>query len=98
MAKEKKASRLFILYEILDNGFDAAVQGYLSAKKGYTMYRMNGLEMKEFKAECDNFSKVGQQIAKIVLEDSDVSWKQRHHNFDDWMKENKQLFQDGFLK
>ena len=29
LAKEKQASRQFILYDILTEGFDAAVQGYL---------------------------------------------------------------------
>ena len=33
LAKEKKASRLIILKEIMDKGFDAALQGYLSSVK-----------------------------------------------------------------
>ena len=33
LAKEKKASRIFILKEIMDKGFDAALQGYLISVK-----------------------------------------------------------------
>ena len=82
LAKEKKAARSFIIYEILDNGFNAAVQGYLCARG------VNDLQkMAQFKKECDNFSKVGEQVSKSISNKTSQEWQVRRKNFDNWIIE-----------
>ena len=82
LAKEKKAPRSFIVYEILDNGFNAAVQGYLCAQSFCDVQKMS-----EFKKECDNFSKVGEQVSKCVSKKTSEEWQIRRHNFDNWIQD-----------
>ena len=82
LAKEKKAARSFIIYEILDNGFNAAVQGYLCAHNANDLQKMT-----QFKKECDNFSKVGEQVSKSISNKTSQEWQIRRKNFDNWIIE-----------
>ena len=50
----------FIVNEILDNGFNAAVQGYLQAQVTF-----NYNSMAEFETECELFSYHGEEMARI---------------------------------
>ena len=50
----------YIVNEILDNGFNAAVQGYLQAQVTF-----NYNSMAEFETECELFSYHGEEMARI---------------------------------
>lgn len=82
LAKEKRAPRSFIVYEILDNGFNAAVQGYLCAQSFCDLQKMT-----QFKNDCDNFSKVGEQVSKCVSKKTSEEWQNRRQNFDTWIQD-----------
>ena len=61
-AKECNAHRRFIIYKIVEPGFDDATAGYLYAKQCSDQKLME-----EFKTNCVNFAKVAVQMAKIVV-------------------------------
>ena len=93
LAKEKKAPRSYIVYEILDNGFNAAVQGYLCALNICDLQKMD-----QFKQDCDNFSKVGEKVSKCVSKKTSEDWHVRRQNFDTWIQDkitNKQFVPTG---
>ena len=68
---------------ILDDGFRTGVQGYVTAK-----LHSDSANMKYFKGECQNFSKVGLQLTKVISESDSIftkDWKERHCNFEQWI-------------
>lgn len=86
LANKNQASILFILSDIIKEGFNAAVQGYLQAKN----MRMT-VEMKSFHLDCEYFAKIGEQLSKIIFGNDDslyLDWKDKQINFDGWMKKN----------
>ena len=83
LAKKKKATKVF-LHEILGKAFDIGYTGYLEA-----FDQKNHGKMKYFKGECQNLSKVGLQIAKMVLGQENTrlkEWKEITQDFDNWIK------------
>ena len=89
LAKEKKAARIFIVHEILDDGFNASVQGYLSSESSYNQQYVD-----QFKKECEIFAIAGEQLSKVLPIKTLQEWKERKNNFDNWMKEVKQVIRD----
>ena len=81
LAKDKKASRMFIVNEILDDGFNAAAQGYLTAESSYSISFME-----QFKKDCEIFSNAGEQLSKVLPNFTQMEWNRRKQNFDDWIK------------
>ena len=54
--------------------------------------------MKYFKGECQNFSKVGLQLTKVISESDSIftkDWKERNDNFEQWIMQNDKGFQLG---
>ena len=94
LAKEKNASRGFILTTILKHGFTAATQGYLSS-----LDNVEGrVQNQEFKSDCEKFSTVGEQISTQLLGQEDpitIEWKKRRHDFEAWIRESR-LFRNTF--
>ena len=83
LVKEKKTSRKFILNIILEPGFQIAALLYLSS-----------IELDEknhdFRLNCDNFSRVGEQISSDLYGREDANtdeWKKRRCDLKNWMKE-----------
>ena len=81
LAKMKHVSRSFIIDHILDNGFDASVQGYLCAKKNLSQWTEKKTQenvisedntskfeeyIRKFRIKCERFAETGEKIAKIV--------------------------------
>ena len=93
LAKDKKAPRTFIVNEILDDGFNAAIQGYLSAEKIY-----NEKLMDEFRKECEIFATAGEQLSKVLSKTTVNEWKERKHNFENWIQEVKDVLQSQQLQ
>ena len=89
LAKEKKAARIFIVHEILDDGFNASVQGYLSSESSYNQQYVD-----QFRKECEIFAIAGEQLSKVLPIKTLQEWKERKNNFDNWMKEVKQVIRD----
>ena len=89
LAKDKRAPRTFIVNEILDDGFNASVQGYLSAESTY-----NSQFMEEFKKECDIFSTAGEQLSKVLPTKTYKEWEDRKHNFENWIKQVKEVLKE----
>ena len=89
LAKNKKAPRTFIVNEILDDGFNAAVQGYLSAESA-----LNQKFMEEFQKECEIFATAGEQLSKVLSKKTVREWNLRKHSFEDWMKDVKEEMKD----
>ena len=57
--------------------------------------------MEYFKGECQNFSKVGLQLTKVISERDSIftkDWKERNGNFVQWIMQNDQGFQLGGFK
>ena len=52
------------------------------------------VEMEEFRTFCDIFSKAGLELSKILHGESDHSWNNRQNNFEDWIEENKDKFEE----
>ena len=75
----------YIVNEILDNGFNAAVQGYLQAQVTF-----NYNSMAEFETECELFSYHGEEMSRIVFGNNPIGkeWKERKNNFENWIKED----------
>ena len=47
-------------------------------------------KLEEFKTICDNFSQIGEDLALIVWgKDNNqyLEWRQKRHNFEEWIKE-----------
>jgi len=81
LAKDKKASRIFILNSLINQAFETAAQGYLAAKN------LNKTkEMKEFEMDCANFARVGEQLSKVVYGSAYEGWTERKHNVDEWIE------------
>ena len=96
LVKEKKTSRKFILNIILEPGFQTAALLYLSNIEFDE-------ENHDFRLNCDNFSRVGEQISSDLYGREDANtdeWKKRRYDLKNWMKEKysnnylmaKQLF------
>lgn len=85
LAKEKRTSKAFIVNEILDSGFNAAVQGYLDAQVSF-----NYVAAEEFEKECELFSNLGEKMSKVVFGNTYVGkeWNERKHNFENYIKED----------
>ena len=85
LAKGKKTSKTFMVFKILELGFNSALSGYLEAKV------KKDLENKEiFKKECDTFSSAAVLISELALPDEDLRvWKQRKDDLDNWVKESR---------
>ena len=81
LAKTKKASRIFILNSLLNPAFETAAQGYLSAQK-----LDQNKELNEFKMDCANFARVGEQLSKVVYGSSYNGWTERKLNLDTWIQ------------
>ena len=87
LAKDKKASRMFIVNEILDDGFNAAAQGYITAQCTYKMDYLNA-----FKKDCELFAVAGEQLSKVLGSSESMiytEWNRRKNEFDEWIKEVK---------
>ena len=107
MAREKKASRSFIVNIILDEGFDVGAQGYLFAKEALhtlnipttlptllTWKRSLMDQQEEFRRMCNSFSKVGEYLINVVWgSDNDTynEWKEKT-NFDQWISIEREHF------
>ena len=79
--------------DILDDGFRTGVQGFVTAK-----LHSDSANMKYFKGECQNFSKVGLQLTKVISESDSIftkDWKERNGNFEQWIMQNDKGFQLG---
>ena len=86
LAKEKKTSRKFILNMILEPGFKTAAILYLSS---FELDEENA-KKHEFKLNCDNFSRVGEQISSDLYGREDKStneWKKRKCDLKNWIRE-----------
>ena len=45
-------------------------------------------EMKNFKLDCENFVKVGEQLSKIIFGNDDIlylDWKEKQDSFNHWV-------------
>ena len=81
--KSKKARKVFI-HDILGKAFDIGFSSYWVA-----FDQKNHDKMKYFEGECQNLSKVGLQIAKMVLGQENTrlkEWKEITQDFDIWIK------------
>ena len=81
---------------ILDDGFRTGVQGYVTAK-----LHSDSANMEYFEGECQNFSKVGLQLTKVISERDSIftnDWKERNSHFEQWIMQNDQGFQLGGFK
>ena len=84
LAKDKKAPRRFILKDLLLKSFQAAAEGFLTAK---TFHDFDKMEF--FKKECGKISMAGVQIAKIAYGNDSVTtkwWKEKNEDFEKWLK------------
>lgn len=89
LAKEKKASRMFIVNDILDDGFNAAAQGYLTSESSYSIKKMES-----FRKDCEIFAIAGEQLSKVLPNFTQVEWTRRKNDFDGWMKEVKESIRE----
>ena len=92
LAKDKKASRMFIVNEILDDGFNAAAQGYITAQCSYKIDYLNA-----FKKDCELFAVAGEQLSKVLgstLSMTYVEWNRRKNEFDEWIKAVKESIKE----
>ena len=82
LAKIKNAPRLY-LEDILDFGFKASAKAFLLISKSNLPEKENLAN--QFRIECDNFTKVGAEISKIVSGSESVltkKWLNRRNNFE----------------
>ena len=82
LAKMKKAPRLY-LEDILDFGFKASAKAFLLICKSSLPEKENLAH--QFRNECDNFTKVGVEISKIVSGSESAltkKWLNRRHDFE----------------
>ena len=92
LAKDKKASRMFIVNEILDDGFNAAAQGYITAQCSYKIDYLNA-----FKKDCELFAVAGEQLSKVLgstLSMTYAEWNRRKNEFDEWIKAVKESIKE----
>ena len=92
LAKDKKASRMFIVNEILDDGFNAAAQGYITAQCSYKIDYLNA-----FKKDCELFAVAGEQLSKVLgstLSMTYAEWNRRKNDFDEWIKTVKESIRE----
>ena len=78
-------SRGFIVATILNPGFHAAAQGYLSSLG----FATGKVQNQEFKSDCHSFSRAGEQICTDVLgreHPISIEWKKKRCDFDAWIK------------
>jgi len=80
IAKEKKASRIFILKTLLNQAFETAARGYLSAQNLDKIKESN-----DFKMDCANFARVGEQLSKVVYGCTYNGWAERKLDFEKWI-------------
>jgi hypothetical protein len=88
LAKEKNVSRGFILTKILEPGFTAATQGYLTSVDDIEGIVRN----QEFKSECDSFSRAGEKISKQLLGQEHhvtIGWKKKRYDFEAWIRDSR---------
>lgn len=91
-AKECNAHRRFIIYKIVDPGFDDAAGAYLYAKQ-----IKDSKLMEEFKTVCVNFAKVAVQLAKIVVGEGSPAyetWKHTRDHFEEFVEENQAIHEN----
>ena len=82
LAKIKNAPRLY-LEDILDFGFKSSAKAFLLISKSNLPEKENLAN--QFRIECDNFTKVGPEISKIVSGSESVltkKWLNRRNNFE----------------
>ena len=82
LAKIKKAPRLY-LEDNLHFGFKASTKAFLLISKSNLPDKENLAN--QFRIECDNFTKVGAEISKIVSESESVltkKWLNKRNNFE----------------
>ena len=87
LAKDKKCSRMFIVNEILDDAFNAAAQGYITAQMSYKVDYLQ-----TFKKDCQLLAVAGEQLSKILGSTSSstyLEWDRRKNEFDEWIKDVK---------
>ena len=88
LAKEKNVSRGFIVATILNPGFHAAAQGYLSSFG----FASGKVQNQEFKSDCEKLSKVGEKISTDLFGQEvpvTMEWKKRRYDFESWIRETK---------
>ena len=79
-----------IIIKVIVNGFDTGFIGYVNAKMIPQMYfgdKSDVSNMEYFKDECQNFSKIGLQMAENMCGSYSIltkKWKERN-NFEQWM-------------
>ena len=78
LAKDKKASRIFILNSLLNQAFETAALGYLAAKNLNKTKEKN-----EFEMDCTNFARVGEQLSKVAYGSTHNGWTERKNNIDE---------------
>jgi len=93
MAKEKKASRNFIIQIILEEGIKLSVQGYLKSKSLKLLE-----ECKLFENECRIFVRASLKIGKILYGDASPMFKELSDDFEDWLKSNLKTFNEFFAQ
>ena len=81
LAKDKKASRIFILNSLLNQAFETAALGYLAAKNLNKTKEKN-----EFEMDCANFARVGEQLSKVAYGSTNNGWTQRKNSIDEWIE------------
>ena len=81
LAKDKKASRIFILNSLLNQAFETAALGYLAAKNLNKTKEKN-----EFEMDCANFARVGEQLSKVAYGSTNNGWTQRKNDIDEWIE------------
>ena len=88
LAKEKNVSRGFILTNILELGFTAATQGYLTSVDDIEGIVRN----QEFKSACDSFSRAGEKTSKQLLGQEHhvtIGWKKKRYDFEAWIRDSR---------
>ena len=92
LAKIKKAPRLY-LEDNLHFGFKASTKAFLLISKSNLPDKENLAN--QFRIECDNFTKVGTEISKIVSGSESVltkKWLYRRNNFENAYKMRSKIY------
>ena len=89
LAIKHKAPWEFILVEIIEEGFEAGLHGYIEAKK-----RLDVDKIEYYIKECMKWSRVGEKMSKIAFghdykQISSLNWGEVNQNFDNWFAQNR---------
>ena len=76
---------MFIVNEILDDGFNAAAQGYITCEASFSLAKRES-----FRKDCEIFAIAGEQLSKVLPNVTQVEWTRRKEDFDGWIKEVKE--------